>query len=123
MTASCCNSDEKLIFACSGAADVGAIADRAARRLSKEAEGKMFCLVGIGGRVPPIMERTAEASDILAIDGCAAACARNCLEQAGFKKFKHLLVELEGFRKGHSPASDEAIGKIAAKGRALLLER
>ncbi len=120
MATDCCNSEDKLIFACSGAADVGAIADRAARKLSKDGDGKMFCLAGVGGRVPPIMERTAEASDILAIDGCSAACVRNCLEQAGFKKFKHLLVEQEGFRKGHAPASDEAIAKIAAKGRELL---
>lgn len=61
-----------------------------------------------------------EATDILAIDGCAAACVRNCLELAGFKKFKHLLVEELGLRKGHSTTSDENVQKVAAKGRDLL---
>jgi len=43
----------KLIFACSGAADVGAIADQAARKLSKAGDGKMFYTVGLGGKVEP----------------------------------------------------------------------
>jgi len=120
MSDCCCNSEDKLIFACSGAADVGALSDRAARQLTREGAGKMFCLAGIGGRVPPIIDKTKEATDILAIDGCASACVRNCLEQAGFKQFKHLLVEELGLRKGQSPASDENIEKVAAKGRSLL---
>ncbi|MEI6422312.1 MAG: putative zinc-binding protein [Lentisphaerota bacterium] len=35
-----CATAPKLIFACSGAADVGAIADQAARKLSREGKGK-----------------------------------------------------------------------------------
>ena len=54
----CCSAAPKLIFACSGAADVGAIADQAARKLTREGKGKMFCLAGIGGRVSGIMKST-----------------------------------------------------------------
>ncbi len=49
MSGNCCSSATKLIFACSGAADVGAIADQAARKLTRDGVGKMFCLAGIGG--------------------------------------------------------------------------
>ena len=73
-----------LIFACSGAADVGQIADLAARRLSAEGVGKMFCLAGVGGRVNGIMETTASTAAILAIDGYPLDCARKTLESAGF---------------------------------------
>ena len=52
----------KLVFACSGAADVGAVADQAARQLAKAGEGKMFCTVGLGGKVEPILETTRAAS-------------------------------------------------------------
>ncbi len=38
----------KLIFACSGAADVGGIADLAARTLHAEGSGKIYCLAGVG---------------------------------------------------------------------------
>jgi uncharacterized metal-binding protein len=70
-TTSCaCNAAPTLIFACSGAADVGAIADQAARQLTREGRGKMFCLAGIGGRVSGILASTESAAQILAIDGC-----------------------------------------------------
>ena len=54
----CCAAAPKLIFSCSGAADVGEISDRAARKLSAEGAGKMFCLAGVGGRVSGIMAST-----------------------------------------------------------------
>lgn len=49
MSSECaCGAAPRLIFACSGAADVGAIADQAARKLTREKVGSMFCLAGIG---------------------------------------------------------------------------
>src|SRR4030042_3189527 len=91
-----CSGGPTLIFACSGAADVGEIADRAARKLTKEGVGKMFCLAGIGGRVSGIMKTTEAASKILAIDGCTLNCAGRCLEEAGFTEFEHLeLADLD----------------------------
>ncbi len=95
-----CAGGEKLIFACSGAADVGAISDRAARKLTKDGKGKMFCLTGIGGRVPGIMDKTRAATHVLAIDGCPLDCAKKTLEQAGFTKFAHVRVTDLGMEKG-----------------------
>lgn len=115
-----CQAAPKLIFACSGAADVGAIADRAARQLSKERVGNMFCLAGIGGRVPGIMASTESAAAILAIDGCSLECVKHSLEQAGFNEFKHLRLDQLGLIKGQSPATAEAIEKVAAQGRLAL---
>jgi len=116
---SCC-AGPKLIFACSGAADVGGIADQAARKLTREGAGKMFCLAGVGGRISGIMETTRAASDILAIDGCGLDCAKNCLEQAGFVTFQHLRMTDLGMEKGSSPVTEENIAKVAEKGAALL---
>lgn len=93
MTANCkceCSAAPTLIFACSGAADVGAIADQAARRLTFHGVGNMFCIAGISGRVSGIMKTTEAAQAILAIDGDPLNCARQCLEEAGFTKLKHL---------------------------------
>ena len=115
-----CSAAPKLIFACSGAADVGAISDQAARKLTREGAGKMFCLAGVGGRVSGIMKTTESASAILAIDGCALDCVRNCLEQAGFTVFEHLRLTDLGFEKGQSAVTDEAVEKVAARGRELL---
>lgn len=117
-----CHVAPKLIFACSGAADVGAISDQAARKLAREGAGKMFCLAGVGGRVSGIMKTTESAAAILAIDGCALDCARDCLEQAGFTEFEHLRLADLGFEKGKSAVTDEAVEKVAARGRELLSE-
>ncbi len=115
-----CCSAPTLIFACSGAADVGCIADQAARKLSADGAGKMFCLAGIGGRVGGIVETTKAAAKILAIDGCPQDCAKSCLEQAGFTGFEHLRVTDLGMEKGSSPVSPERIAAIAAKGTELI---
>jgi len=115
-----CSGGPKLIFACSGAADVGAISDSAARKITKDGTGQMFCLAGIGGMVEPIMEKTKSASKILAIDGCGLDCVKKTLEQGGFNEFIHMRVTDLGMEKGKSPASDENIKKVCEKGTELL---
>ena len=107
-----CSAAPTLIFACSGAADVGAVADRAARKLTMDGAGKMYCLAGIGGHVSGILKTTEEAEKILAIDGCPLDCTKLSLEEAGFAKFEHLKVTDLGLEKGKSPATDENIDTV-----------
>lgn len=115
----CCACDAalNLIFACSGAADVGQASDLAARKLAAEGAGKMFCLAGIGGRVSGVMETTKAAAAMLAIDGCPLDCARKTLEEAGFAEFEHLRLSDLGMEKGKSPATEELVDKVASRGR------
>lgn len=107
-----CGSAAKLIFSCSGAADVGAIADKAARRLNQKGTGKMFCTVGLGGKVKPILKATREASTILALDGCALDCTRHSLKQAGFDEFVSVRITDLGMEKGKAPVTDENINTV-----------
>ena len=115
-----CSGGPKLIFACSGAADVGEISDRVARKMSKDGIGTMFCLAGISGRVEPIMQKTSSASKILAIDGCGLDCVKNTLEKASFTEFEYLRITDLGMEKGSSPATDENIAKVVKNCAALL---
>lgn len=115
----CCGAPT-LIFACSGAADVGGIADGAARKMTRDGVAKMFCLAGIGGRVNGILETTRAAEKILAIDGCSVDCVKHCLELAGFTDFEHVRVTDQGMEKGSSPVSPERIAAIAAMGTELI---
>ena len=120
--ASCaCDVAPKLVFACSGAADVGHITDLAARKISSQGTGKMFCLAGIGGRVSGIMATTEAAAKVLAIDGCPLDCARNTLEQAGFNEFEHLQLKDLGMEKGSTPVTDERVEQVAGHGLARLV--
>lgn len=115
-----CSGGPKLIFACSGAADVGAVADQAARKMNRDGVGSMFCLAGVGGRVAPIMEKTAQASGILAIDGCPLNCVSETLKQAGINRFEHMLVTDLGLKKGETTVDNTTIEKVAATGRNIL---
>lgn len=108
-----CGGAPKLIFACSGGADVGALADQAARKMTRDGAGRMFCLAGIGGRVSGIVKSTEAAGKILVIDGCPLNCAGKTLEEAGFTDFFHLTLTEIGFQKGESPANEENIATVA----------
>ena len=115
-----CNAKSKLIFACSGAADVGALSDQAARKMTRDGTGKMFCTPGIGGRVSGIMKTTEAADVILAIDGCPLDCVKQSLIQAGFNVFKHLRLTDIGFEKGKTAVNDAAVATVADKAAELL---
>ena len=97
-----CGSAPKFIFPCSGASDVGGLSDQAARQMTKDGTGKMYCLAGIGGRVDAIMANTRGAAKMLVIDGCTQECARKTMELAGFKEFQHLKLAAMGFKKGRN---------------------
>lgn len=118
-----CSSAPKLIFACSGAADVGAIADQAARKLTREGHGKMFCTVGIGGRIAGILKTTESAQAVLAIDGCPLNCVKQSLIEAGFTRFEHLQLADLGLVKGQSPINDEAVARAASEGAKRLAQQ
>jgi len=118
MAESCvCNAAPKLIFSCSGAADVGEVADRAARQLTRAGVGKMYCLAGVGGGVPQILEQTGMASDLMAIDGCPTGCVSASLKKAGFDNFKRIQLADMGLNKGASPATPENIERVVAAAR------
>ena len=98
-----------VVYACSGCSDAGELADRIARRLTREGAAEMSCLAGIGGRVKPLVNKAASAERILAIDGCPLNCTRHALELAGFKHFEHLELHKLGMKKNSCPATEERI--------------
>ena len=111
---SICKGGKRLIFSCSGAADVGEIADKVSRQLTKENVGKMYCTVGVGAGVEKIIETTKAAEELMAIDGCPVACASKCLKNAGFEPKVISLAEM-GFEKGKSPANEANVGNALSK--------
>ena len=63
----CCGG-VRLVFPCSGAADVGGITDKVTRKIATEGLPRMYCLAGIGGHVEGILETTERAEAVFAID-------------------------------------------------------
>lgn len=115
-----CGASPVLIFSCSGGADTGELADQAAREMTRQGIGKMFCLAGIGGKVSGIVASAKAASRILVIDGCGLDCAKKNLEIEGITEFEHICLSDLGFEKGKSPVSETAIKKVVSAGKKLL---
>ncbi len=113
----CCGFSVKMIYTCSGASDVGEIADRAARQLRNEKVGYMSCLAGIGGGVDDLIEKAHAASKILVIDGCETNCGKKTFEKAGFDSFIHLQLADLGLKKGESPVTDYRIQQAVDEGK------
>jgi len=118
----CCCGGTILVFPCSGAADVGAIADQVGRKMTREGLGKMYCLAGVGGHVSGIVETTKGADEVITIDGCPIACATKAVEHIGITP-KSFEVTKMGFEKGKSPVTEEAINKVFSEIKSALENR
>jgi uncharacterized metal-binding protein len=115
-----CDTAPKQIFSCCGSADVGEIADLAARKLHREGVGKMYCLTGIGAGLSGFIESTKAAAKILTVDGCPVDCAKKLLEKHGISGFEWFRLTDLGMEKGKTPIDDRSVESAAAKGRELL---
>ena len=111
----CCGGGKtRLVYACSGCSNVGEIADKTARTLSKEGFGKMTCLAGIGGHVSGFVESAKGADEALVIDGCPVACGRKSLEHIGVTPKSYVLTEM-GLVKGKTQVTEEVVNEMAHK--------
>jgi uncharacterized metal-binding protein len=107
-------TETNLIYSCSGAADVGEIADRVARKLRSEGFTKMTCLAGIGAELPNYVQ-SAKSTDLnIAIDGCPVACAKKTLEKIGVTPTSYILTDM-GLIKGETPATEKIISHMCEK--------
>ena len=111
-----------VVYACSGCSDAGEIADRIARRLTRDGAAQMSCLAGIGGRVKSLVVKAENAERILVVDGCPLNCAAHTLKLAGFQKFDHLELHKIGIRKGSCPVTEERIAAGVEAARKILAD-
>ncbi len=114
--------DEKVImFSCSGAANVGEIADEALRRLMFEGKGEMSCVDGVGARLDKFLEKTNAAETVVMVDGCDNECGRKLMEGCGFSDFKYLRVVDLGVEKAKPKrAMESEISKVKEHIQSLL---
>ena len=114
MAERCCGSDApvKLLYACSGAANAGYLADNAARRLAKLGIGKMTCLAAMGGGLSGFLESAKAVGRNLVIDGCSAACGKKIFDSLGIP-FNHFVMTDYSVEKGKTEITPELIAKTA----------
>lgn len=109
----CCGGSDLLIYPCSGASDVGEIADRAARKLRDASFGKMSCLAGLGADISGFVESARNTVNIT-IDGCQTGCARKIFERLGIPVHFYVLTEM-GLVKGKALVTPEIVTKVAER--------
>ncbi len=114
MAEECCSSSEILIFTCSGASNVGQVANQVAVDLQQEGFAKMLCLAGIGGHVSAMIASAKAGKRLVGIDGCPVACTKKTMEHADINLTDYVLITDLGFEKtAHAGVvNQEAIQKV-----------
>ncbi|HOD31922.1 MAG: DGC domain protein [Acidobacteria bacterium ADurb.Bin340] len=111
MSCGCSSSNGRLLYACSGAANTGALADQVARRLTLLGEGRMTCLAGVGAALDGFMKAAVHAPENLVIDGCPTACGRKTFERYGLPCTAVVLTE-HGVVKGETLITPEVVERV-----------
>ena len=110
----CCCGDAglKLIYACSGAANTGLLADRVMRTLAGNGKGKSTCLAALGADLSGFIESARGACKNIVLDGCKVACGAKTMERHGLA-FEHFVMTDFGVEKGKTEITDELVASIA----------
>jgi len=113
-----CGADNKIVIACSGAADVGLISDQVSRKLSLSNQRKMSCLA-LFATCSDEMINDFKNKEILVIDGCNIDCGKKIMEQRGISDYSYLRITDHGFTKGKTLANAKNIQAVLEKSLAL----
>ena len=116
MAECCCgnNKPTRLLYACSGVANTGFLADRTARKLMQEGTGKMTCLAAMGAEHTGFVESAKAADCNIVIDGCPISCGKQIFERLGLP-FDHYKTTDYGIEKGKTEITEKIIGEVTEK--------
>lgn len=116
-----CEKRTVLLYACSGAANVAEVADKAARQLMFDGQGSMFCLAGLGAGMAGMIQQAKDADVNLVIDGCPMECAKKVFAKAGVTNFAYVKVTDLGIEKKKATrATDDQVAAVVGKAKELL---
>lgn len=112
---SCGNDSTKtLIYACSGAANTGYLADQVARNLNREGAGDMTCLAAVGADLSGFIE-SAKAADVnVVIDGCPVSCGKKIFDAKGIPCTQFITTDY-GVEKKKTEITQEIIDRVTGE--------
>lgn len=109
-----CGSETNLLYACSGAANTGLLADQVMRSLMRRKEGSGTCLAGMGAGLSGFLESARNAANNIVLDGCKVACGAKIFKKNDIP-FRHYVMTDFGVEKGKTPITGELAEEIAGK--------
>jgi uncharacterized metal-binding protein len=93
------DSDLPLVYSCSGCSSAAQLANHVAVQLDRRGIAEMSCIAGVGGDVPHLVKIAQSGRSVVALDGCALACARNCLARHGVQPTQYHQLQKYGVKK------------------------
>jgi len=106
-------SDTILVYACSGAANTGLLADQVMRALNRDNVADSTCLIGIGADLSGFVESARSATRNIVLDGCPVACGKRIFE-ARTLPFEHFVMTDFGVEKGKTAITGDVIETVVA---------
>ncbi|NIA19528.1 MAG: zinc-binding protein [Xanthomonadaceae bacterium] len=104
MSCTDCSDDRNImIVTCSGGSHAWQLANYAVRKLTREGFGQMFCLANNGTNINEITRAAKDADKMIVLDGCATACGKTILENAGVPVTEHVIVTHLDIKKKNMP--------------------
>lgn len=93
---------KRIIFPCSGQANVGQLTNLAAIQLTEEGFGSIACvaLLAIGNE--SLVASAMNADEVVILDGCPMLCAKKIAGSQGIAAGQHLVMTELGLTKGPS---------------------
>lgn len=110
-----------LVYSCSGCSSAAQMANYLAIALDRRGLAEMSCIAGVGGDVPKLVRVAKSGRRIIGIDGCALACARNCLARHGVEPTEYHLLSDHGVRKRYQTDFDTEEAERVLAGMAATL--
>jgi uncharacterized metal-binding protein len=111
--------DLPLVYSCSGCSSAAQLANHVAVQLDRRGIAEMSCIAGVGGDVPHLVKIAQSGRPVIALDGCALACARNCLARHGVEPTQYHQLQKYGVKKRYhadfdSGQAEQVIASVAA---------
>ena len=109
------NEPTRIIFPCSGQANVGQLTNLAALQLTEEGYGSIACVALLGIGSENLIANALNADEVVVLDGCPMQCAKKIAGAHGVAGGQHFVLTEMGIAKGPSKDySDEDIEKVVA---------
>jgi uncharacterized metal-binding protein len=89
---------DKILFTCSGCSDAGFLAHRLGLHLHYEGYAEMSCLAGFSAGKKKFLKKI-ENKEIVVIDGCKTACAKEIFKQRKIAIDKYISLQNHGISK------------------------
>jgi uncharacterized metal-binding protein len=104
----------RMVYACSGVANTGLLADRIARGWMQAGEARMSCLAAVGAGHAKFLSEAGAASECVVIDGCPISCGKHIFETNGLDH-RHVMTTEFGVVKGETKITDEVVQNVSGQ--------